>query len=142
MTRILHVNETNTAWLLSAACLADVFDDPLEPDALNEFVQQGNHALFVACDGDQVIGQIRGMIVYQPDAGADLYIDNLGVAGFYRRQGVATALYEVLFSWAKGTLTKPQDVLKAWVMTEPENKAARAFYTRLGLANRACLLFE
>lgn len=117
--------------------LDDVFDDPIMPEALAAFVAQPNHRLIVALDGETVVGQIRGMILYQPDDNPQLYIDNLGVTPFYQRQGIATKLVIAMIDWGNS-----QNVAAHWVLTESENTPARALYTKLGLAQRSVQLFE
>lgn len=104
----------------------DVFDGPIDDAALADFVASPDHALVVAVAGGVVIGQIRGVIHRQPDQGRALYVDNLGVAPAWMRQGVATALFQALADWARA-----QGCETFWVATEIDNAQALAFYRSL-----------
>ena len=133
---IHRVTSDQIGWFLTLTILDEVFDDPVQPHRLTEFVGQTNHALLIAVDGSTVTGHIRGMMLHHPDAGPDLYIDNIGVAPFYRRQGIASRLMEAIKAWAHG-----QDSQELWVLAEPENAPARAFYSHHGLTVRDAKLF-
>lgn len=45
----------------------DVFDHEIEPARVAAYVAAPLHAMFVATDGDLVVGQIRGSVHLQPD---------------------------------------------------------------------------
>jgi ribosomal protein S18 acetylase RimI-like enzyme len=106
---------------------ADVFDHPINKKRLAVYLREPDHILLVAiCDGE-VVGQARGMIHLHPDAPDELYIDNLGVAPAFQRQGVGTKLMKALLKAGK-----EQGCEEAWVGTETDNEAARKLYEALG----------
>ena len=76
-----------------------------QPWRLSDFLAQENHALFLAVDRDSqmIVGQVRGIVHYQPDGARQLYLDNLGVTGTRQRQGIGRALVERLLQWAEKT---------------------------------------
>ncbi len=118
-------------------CVADdVFDEPIDGKRLAAYLRESNHLLFVAvCDGE-VVGQARGMIHLHPDMPGELYIDNLGVAPAFRRQGIGSSLIEALLKAGKD-----RGCGEAWVGTEPGNLPANRLYESLGGSGEPCVLF-
>lgn len=121
LTKIERITADNTGLLEQV--LPHVFDDPSDPDRLAAFLAQGNHFLAVAVEGGQVAAQIRAMVQHQPDAPPVLYIDNLGVAEAYQRQGIGRRLVERALAWGAG-----MGCDAAWVATELDNHPALALY--------------
>ncbi len=124
-TRIVAIRLHTTDVLVRVA--DDVFDGPIDAGALADFLEGPDHALIVAVAGDEVVGQIRGVVHRQPDRARELYIDNLGVAPAFQRRGVARALVAALGSWAGA-----QGCTTYWLATEIDNAQALAFYRSLG----------
>ena len=118
----------------------DVFDAPPTLERLSDFLAQENHALFLAVDRDSqmIVGQVRGIVHYQPDGARQLYLDNLGVTGTRQRQGIGRALVERLLQWAE----KNYAVELCWLGTEPENNSACAFYRALGFQGDNARIYE
>lgn len=121
MITITQITPSNTHLLALPA--PDVFDHAIDSDRLAAFLAQGNHFLAVAVEGGQVAAQIRAMVQHQPDAPPVLYIDNLGVAEAYQRQGIARRLVERALAWGAG-----MGCDAAWVATELDNHPALALY--------------
>lgn len=115
--------------LQTATCLTqvdpDVFDAEIDPDRTVAFLSDPSHLMAVAQADDLVVGQIRAMIHRQPDGPTQLYIDNLGVAPAWQRQGIATALLREVSLWGKD-----HGCRVVWVATEPDNEAALGLYNR------------
>lgn len=132
---IHHITLANTSLLDTVA--PDVFDEHIKPAALTAFLNAPGHAMFVATDGDNVVGQTRGLIQHQPDTAPVLYIDNLGVNPSYQRRAIATRLVAVLRAWAK-----ERGATTVWVATETDNDQAKAFYAALGLTHTTVAYFE
>lgn len=120
-TRISRVTSANASLL--AHTDPDVFDAAIDPAALAAFLASDRHLLVIAHTPALVVGQLRAMINLQPDGPSQLYIDNLGVAPAYQRQGIARALLREAFVWGQS-----HACTQAWVATEPDNLAARALY--------------
>lgn len=117
----------------TASCLdrlaIDVFDGEPDRARVERYLAERNHALFVAIANREVVGQARGVLHFQPDLPTELYIDNLGVAPHFKRQGVATRLVRALIEWARA---READIV--WVATEPDNEEARGFYASFGFS--------
>lgn len=112
----------------------DVFDAPIDPARLVAYLAEPNHFMAIALTADedgndqQIIGQAAAIIHRHPDKPTELYIDNLGVAPAYRRQGIAMALLEKLF-----VAGRAHGCEEAWVGTETDNEAAKQLYSRYAL---------
>ncbi|WP_299346950.1 GNAT family N-acetyltransferase [uncultured Maritalea sp.] len=115
----------------------DVFDYEICGEYVAAYLKQPNHQLIVALSDDQVVGQIRAMVHFQPDEAPTLYIDNLGVAINYQRLGIATALFEQIVQWGKSL-----GCTTYWVATECDNDEGNHFYKALGLAPEKMYYYE
>jgi ribosomal protein S18 acetylase RimI-like enzyme len=116
----------NDAPLLNRVAL-DVFDEPVHPGRLANYLRQSGHLLVMALEGDLVVGQCAGVIHHHPDKTSELYVDEVGTASTHLRQGIATAMLEELFRWGR-----EQGATEAWLGTELDNEAANGLYRRFG----------
>lgn len=123
MIQITQITPDTTHLLARPA--PDVFDHAIDPARLAAFAAAQGHFMAVAMDGGLAVGQIRAMVQHQPDAPPVLYIDNLGVAEAYQRQGIARRLVEHALAWGAA-----QGCDAAWVATELDNHPALALYQR------------
>lgn len=105
----------------------DVFDEPVRPDRLAAYLKALGHLMVLAFDGDLVVGQCVGVVHYHPDKVTELYVDEVGTASAYLRQGIATAMLTELFDWARELGCE-----EAWLGTELDNDAANGLYRRFG----------
>ena len=112
---------------LLANVAADVFDEPVDPSRLANYLATPGHLMVLAVDGDLVVGQCVGVIHRHPDKVTELYVDEVGTATAYLRQGIATAMLTELFAWAREL-----GCVEAWLGTEIDNDAANALYRRFG----------
>lgn len=101
MSAEIHCAAADNAELL-ANVAEDVLDEDILPERLSLFLALPGHVMFLAVEDGAVVGQIRGMVYFQPDRASDLYIDNLGVAAAYQRRGIATQLINALIAWGEG----------------------------------------
>ena len=134
-SNIVEITPNNKTLLANIA--DDVFDYNIAAPQLDAYLAQSNHKLIVAIVGDQVVGQIRGMIHFQPDEPPHLYVDNLGVAPEQKRKGIAKALFEALTVWAKA-----EGCVSFWVATETDNHEGNSFYRAIGLKGQTMYLYE
>lgn len=69
---------------------------------IGEMLRRGNYKIFVACDGDRVVGFVGcvSYLAFELD-GEGMKIIALAVSGEYRRQGIGTALLKTAENWAK-----------------------------------------
>ena len=102
----------------------DVFDHPVERSHLSRYLTTPGHHLIVAIVEGQIVGQIAGVVHYHPDGRpTELYIDEVGVAPAFQRQGIARRLLDAMLA-----LGRELGCREGWVGTEPDNDAARALY--------------
>ena len=105
----------------------DVFDEDVVESLAAEFLDDPRHHIVVAIHESRVVGFASGIHYVHPDKPAELFITETGVAGRYRRQGIASRLIRKLLTHARQLGCK-----QAWVPTETTNQAARALYRSLG----------
>ena len=104
----------------------EVFDEPIDPARLAAYLADRNHLMVIAVADGEVVGQCAAVIHRHPDQATELYIDNLGVAEPYRRQGIARELVARMFEAGR-----ERGCREAWVGTEPDNEAANGLYRSL-----------
>lgn len=112
---------------LFANIAADVFDEPIHPERLSTYLRSPGHIMVLALDGDLVVGQCVGVVHHHPDKVTELYVDEVGTATAYLRQGIATAMLTGLFAWGRDL-----GCIEAWLGTELDNAAANGLYRRFG----------
>jgi len=133
---VIHRMSPENISLLSRLA-PDVFDESISDSALAKFVRVSDHALYVAVAEERVVGQVRGVIHYQPDLPNELYVDNLGVAPAHQRSGIATNLLRRLCTWGRKSGCKSM-----WVATEIDNEDGIGFYKSLGLEAATIAYFQ
>jgi aminoglycoside 6'-N-acetyltransferase I len=106
----------------------DVFDDPVDTRAAREFLADPRHHIAVALAAGTVIGFASAVHYVHPDAAQpELWINEVGVAGPYRRRGIGGALVRALLARAREA-----GCAEAWVLTERSNREAMHLYASLG----------
>jgi aminoglycoside 6'-N-acetyltransferase I len=100
-----------------------VFDEPVDAQRLAAYLADPGHILFVAIVGSLVVGQCAAVIHRHPDKLTELYIDEVGVAPGFTRQGIARRLLDAMLAFGKASGCE-----EAWVGTEPDNQPARGLY--------------
>ena len=106
----------------------DVFDDPIVEASAREFLEDPRHRLVVALDDGLVVGFVSAVIYLHPDKpGPELWINEIGVAPAYQRQGIGKRLMRAVLQEAKRA-----GCTEAWVLTERENIAAMTMYRSAG----------
>jgi len=114
-----------------AAILARVapetFDNPVRNDYLAPFLASSLHEMVVALVDDLVVGMASGVVYYHPDKPPQFWINEVGTALDWRRQGIGRRLVDAMLeiAWMR-------DCDMAWLGTEDDNVAARALYRRAG----------
>lgn len=108
--------------------LADeVFDHPIRPDRLREFLADDRHHIVVAIDGTTVVGMVSGFHYVHPDKRPELFVNELGVTSSHRRRGIGRRLIEALLERGREL-----GCTEAWVGTELDNLPARRLYEATG----------
>ena len=106
---------------------ADVFDEPVHPERLSAYLTGRGHIMVLALDDDLIVGQCAGVVHHHPDKVTELYVDEVGTATVYLRQGIASAMLTELFAWGREL-----GCAEAWLGTEIDNDAANGLYRRFG----------
>jgi ribosomal protein S18 acetylase RimI-like enzyme len=101
----------------------DVFDEPVDPARLSAYLSQPGHHMIVAIHEGVVVGQTAAVVHCHPDKPTELYIDEVGVAAGFRRQGIAKRMLDLMLAHGKAIGCE-----EAWVGTEPDNLPAHALY--------------
>ncbi|MEO6396759.1 MAG: GNAT family N-acetyltransferase [Devosia sp.] len=101
----------------------DVFDEPIDPLRLHDYLRQPGHLMVLALEGERIVGQCAAVIHRHPDKATELYVDEVGTASTHRRQGIARAMLEEMFNWGR-----EQGCVEAWLGTELDNVEANGLY--------------
>ena|SRR5687768_1257134 len=115
----------------------DVFDGPVDARWSAEFLADERHHLAVALDNGWIVGMASAVHYVHPDKPPELWVNEVGVADAYQRQGIGLKLLEALFAHGR-TL----GCSEAWVLTEESNTAARRLYARAGGIESAALMYS
>ncbi|MBZ9820197.1 GNAT family N-acetyltransferase [Mesorhizobium sp. CA4] len=101
----------------------EVFDETVQPDRLAAYLNSPGHFMIVAMVDGIVVGQCAAVIHRHPDKVSELYLDEVGVAPPFQRQGIARRMLDAMFE-----VGREHGCEEAWVGTEPDNEPARALY--------------
>ena len=117
----------------------DVFDHPVVPRWSGEFLDDPRHHLVVALDDQVVVGFVSGVHYVHPDKPPELWINEVGVAPSHQRQGIGRRLMAAMLDHGARL-----GCVQAWVLTGPDNTAARHLYADAGGQEAAepSVLFE
>lgn len=137
MGTLTFIRVTSASLDLMDRVAEDVFDNRIDARRLAACVASPMQLLLVALSDGIVIGQTLCAIHHHPDRSTELYIDDLGVAPAWQRQGIATRL--VRLAMAEGRAAGCEEI---WVGAEPDNPEANAFYASLGMTVRSANIFE
>jgi ribosomal protein S18 acetylase RimI-like enzyme len=101
----------------------EVFDEPIDPKRLTAYLAEPGHFMLVALAGNEVVAQVTAVIHRHPDKVTELYIDEVGVAPAFQRQGIARRMLDEMFA-----IGRARGCEEAWVGTEHDNVPARRLY--------------
>jgi GNAT superfamily N-acetyltransferase len=104
-----------------------VFDDAVRPDMARRFLAHPDHHLMAAIDAGTLVGFVSAVTYLHPDKPVECWINEVGVADDFQRQGIGRALMQATLAhaWALGCES-------AWVLTNSSNQAARGLYAACG----------
>ncbi|MGB3407697.1 MAG: GNAT family N-acetyltransferase [Jannaschia sp.] len=107
-------------------CHRGVFDDPPRRDLTESYLADPRLHLVLARDADRVVGMCSGVHYHHPDKPPQMWINELGVAGPWRRRGIATDLVARL-----SALAAQLSCTEIWVVADP-TEMAEGFWSSLG----------
>jgi ribosomal protein S18 acetylase RimI-like enzyme len=106
----------------------DVFDDPIVPQAVQNFLAFPDHHLAVAIDQGVVVGFASAVQYVHPDKHRpELWVNEVGVSPSHQNRGVGKALMHALLEVARDA-----GCSEAWVLTERNNQPAMKLYQSSG----------
>jgi ribosomal protein S18 acetylase RimI-like enzyme len=106
----------------------DVFDDPILPPRVQDFLGSPHHHLAVAIDAGTVVGFASAVQYFHPDkAKPELWVNEVGVAPSHQNRGIGKAIMHALLEFAREA-----GCSEAWVLTERNNQAAMRLYQSAG----------
>ena len=79
----------------------DVFDHPVQPGLVAEFLADPRHHLAVAREAGRIVGFASAVHYVHPDKPPELWVNEVGVAETHQRRGLATGLLRALFAAAR-----------------------------------------
>lgn len=103
-----------------------VFDEPVRPDLTKRFLATPSYRIFVALDGDLVVGMATGFTHFHPDKDEEFFVNELGVDDDYRRRGIGERLLRAILAEARA-----MGCPDAWLGTEHVNGPALALYRKV-----------
>lgn len=113
-----------------------VFDEPVRPDRVAAYLAEPNHLMVLALANGVVVGQCAAVVHRHPDKGPELYIDEVGTADAWLRQGIARRMVTEMLAWGRELGCEI-----AWLGTEPENLPARELYRRFSPAEEEGFIY-
>ncbi|MGH7011123.1 MAG: GNAT family N-acetyltransferase [Caulobacteraceae bacterium] len=105
----------------------EVFDHAVDRGLAAEFLAEPTHSLCVAIDHGLVVGMASAVRYVHPDKKAQLWINEVGVSGRWRNRGVAKKILDALLDHGRKI-----SCTEAWVLTDADNRPARALYRSAG----------
>jgi ribosomal protein S18 acetylase RimI-like enzyme len=126
--RLIEVRRLGASDAAVLARVADeVFDEPVDPKRIAAYLAEPGHIMLVALSGEEVIAQVAAVIHRHPDKPTELYLDEVGVAPAFQRQGLARRMLDEMFAIGRAAGCE-----EAWVGTELDNGPARRLYESRG----------
>ena len=101
----------------------EVFDEPVDPARLHDYLRTPGHIMVLAFEGDLVVGQCAAVVHRHPDKSTELCVDEVGTASTHRRRGIARVMMDEMFRWGRELGCDD-----AWLGTELDNDPANALY--------------
>jgi ribosomal protein S18 acetylase RimI-like enzyme len=104
-----------------------LFDASPQPQATAKFLADERHHLLIAYLDGVPAGMVTGVEMTHPDKGTEMFLYELAVDEPFRRTGIGQALASAL-----AALARERGCYGMWVLTDEDNIAARATYSRAG----------
>lgn len=104
-----------------------VFDAEVRREWAEAFLTEPSHRIVVALEDGMVVGMATAVRYVHPDKLPELWVNELGVAPGFRSRGIGGRLLDALLDDARASGCR-----EAWVLTDPDNEAAKALYAGRG----------
>lgn len=114
-----------------------VFDGPVRPALVAEFLADRRHHIIVALVDAVVVGMITAVDYIHPDKAPQLWINEVGVAPAYQRRGLGRRLLRDMLAHGRRL-----GCTEAWLGTEHDNAPARGLYADAGSEPEPFVLFS
>jgi ribosomal protein S18 acetylase RimI-like enzyme len=101
----------------------DVFDNAVLLASVRSFLGDPHHHIGVAIAEGCIIGFASAVDYIHPDKPRELWINEIGVAQPWERQGIGAQLMRMILDHGRKL-----GCAEAWVLTEPDNAPANALY--------------
>lgn len=82
VAEIIELNDGNSGFLDALA--PDVFDHPVDPTQLKNFIGDPRHVMMLAVEDGLVVGMASAVEYFHPDKQPQLWINEVGVSPAYR----------------------------------------------------------
>ncbi len=129
MTQKAFAIRMATADDLDAICQADqdLFDSPVKPNRLMEFLADPRHHLVLAFSNKSIVGMGSAFHYVHPDKHPTLFINEVGVLDPYQNRGIGRSIVETLCDYGRSL-----GCMEIWIGTEVSNTAARRAFVAAG----------
>lgn len=104
-----------------------LFDRRPDPEQTAAFLASPDHRIAVALAEGRIVSFASGQRMLHPDKPPAFFINEVGTAEAWRRQGLASTVVTALVAAARA-----MGCQGIWLATEGDNAAARALYRALG----------
>ncbi len=104
-----------------------VFDEPVRPELVREFLADPRHHIAVAIEDGVIIGFVSALDYVHPDKPRELWINEVGVGHAHRRHGIARRTLDAMLKQAQEIGCR-----EAWVLTDRDNAAGMRLYASVG----------
>ena len=105
-----------------------LFDYSVNEDLAKEFLADPRHHLFLAYDGEELVGMASGFHYIHPDKKPQLFVNEVAVLSSHENHGIGRILVRKLVDYARATL----NCTAAWVATMESNLAAQKAFLAAG----------
>ncbi|MCB9651284.1 MAG: GNAT family N-acetyltransferase [Deltaproteobacteria bacterium] len=112
---------------LLSAIPEGLFDHPVDRAQARAFLEDPQHDIVVAFEGELAVAFASGTVLLHPDKAPGFFVNEVGTRESHLRRGLATAVSEALFDVAR-----KRGCEGIWLGTEPFNAPALGLYRKLG----------
>ena len=101
--------------------------EPLDKKWLESVIKSPWHDIFLAYDGDQLVGSATMSMIFSPTVGKVAYLEDMVVKTDIQSRGVGTALWNAIVKWADD-----KGARRIEFTSKKKREAAQQFYLKKG----------